>query len=60
MYFFLAIVVLAILTHAAGFTADTLGVGSVGSGLASTLSGSGNKSGTKGSFKFGTTSFQLT
>jgi len=59
MYFFLAIVVLAILTHSAGFTADTLGVGNVATGLAGTLSGSSNKSGSTGSFKFGSTSFQL-
>jgi len=59
MYFFLAIIVLAILTHSAGFTADTLGVGSAATGLAGTLSGSGNKAGSTGTFKFGTTSFSL-
>ena len=60
MYLILGFVTLAILTHAAGFTADTLGVGNVVTNVGGALSGKGNKAGSTGSFTFGTTSFSLT
>jgi hypothetical protein len=59
MYMFLLLLVVIVVTHAAGFTAATLGAGNVSNTLAATLSGQNNKSGNTGSFKMGTTSFSL-
>ena len=53
MYFILLVLVLAVITHAAGFATDMLAAGDVGEGLANSLSGTGRTGGTSGSFSFG-------
>lgn len=57
MYFFLAIVAVAMVKNAAGTTGIILGLGSVGNQFTSTMVG--NPSATKGTFTSGSTKISL-